>query len=174
VELYDLHGQPTTPEADNAVRGVRRTPLAARLKAIYGDVDKVDAFIGMVCEAHLPDSELGELQATIWRREFTNLRDGDRFFYQNYPAVEFIRRTFGIDYRTTLGDVIARNTDIPRHELSQNVFFAKGTPGNDVVAAEANGSRAGSAPAQLDVEGQPADTFDPLVRKQWHCGVAEI
>jgi hypothetical protein len=184
VELHDINGNPTTPEADNAVRGVRRTPLAARLKGIYGDVDKVDAFIGMICEPHLPGCELGELQAAIWRREFTTLRDGDRFWYESYPVLEIIRRAFGIDYRTTLGDVIARNTDIPRHELSKNVFFAEGTPGNEMPKAEANGSGTAEAtdsgaagagvPAEQNGKGQAAGTFDPLERRPWHCGVSEI
>jgi hypothetical protein len=180
VGLYDIDGNPTTPEADNAVRGVRRTPLAARLKGIYGDVEKVDAFIGMICEAHLPGMEFGELQSTIWRREFTRLRDGDRFYHQNYPFLEFIERAFGIDYRTTLGDVIARNTDIGRHELPENVFFAKGTPGNDMPAAGTDGTSvtgdvSAGAPAQANGNSERSATAtDPLARKQWHCGVAEI
>jgi hypothetical protein len=31
---------------------------------------------------------------------------------------------YGIDFRRTLGDVIALNTDIPRNELEPNVFLA--------------------------------------------------
>ncbi|HYN95489.1 MAG TPA: peroxidase family protein, partial [Pilimelia sp.] len=126
VELYDLNGRPTTAAANNATRGVRRTPLAARLKAVYGgDLEKIDAFVGMVCEAHVAGTEFGELQLAIWRRQFAALRDGDRFFYEHNPLLRFIRRTFGIDYRTTLGDLIARNTDIPRRQLARNVFFAR-------------------------------------------------
>jgi hypothetical protein len=192
VELYDIDGNPTTPAADNATRGVRRTPLAARLKAIYGDVERVDAFIGMVCEAHLPGMEFGELQSTIWRREFTALRDGDRFFCENYPLLEVIRRAFGIDYRTTLGDVIARNTDIPRHELSPNVFFAPQAgraagPADQPRAADTASEPAASPepapaaaaqpprPAAADSNGAPAPgTSDPRARKLWHCGVPEI
>jgi peroxidase len=38
-----------SPEAqEEAVTGLRRTTLASRLKEIYGDVDKLDAFVGMV------------------------------------------------------------------------------------------------------------------------------
>ena len=39
---------------EDAVVGVRRTTLAARLKAIYGNVDQVDAFVGMLAEPHVP------------------------------------------------------------------------------------------------------------------------
>ena len=64
--LFDRAGnrlQPGTDEAnEEAVREVRRTTLAARLKAIFGSVNRVDAFTGMLSERHLQGSELGELQ----------------------------------------------------------------------------------------------------------------
>jgi hypothetical protein len=120
--LYDVNGNPTTADADNATSGVRRTPLAARLKASYGNVDNVDAFIGMISEAHLPGTDFGELQLAIWRKQFTAMRDGDRFFYANDPLLQFVHRVFGIDYHNTLGDLIALNTDIPRNRLAANVF----------------------------------------------------
>lgn len=125
TELSDINGDPTTPEAGNATSGVRRTPLAARLKAIYGDVDNVDAFVGMISEPHLPGSDLGELQLAIWHEQFRVLRDGDRFFYANYPLLSFVRHAFGIDYRQRLGDLIALNTDIPRADLPRNVFLTE-------------------------------------------------
>ena len=84
------------------MREVRRTTLAARLKAVFGSVDRLDAFTGMLSEQHLPGSELGELQNAIWTDQFTRLRDGDRFFYLNDPALRVIEQRFGINYRTTL------------------------------------------------------------------------
>jgi hypothetical protein len=158
VALYDIHGRRTTAAADNAVRGVRRTPLAARLKAIYHDVEKVEPFVGMMCEARQPEAEFGELQATIWRRQFTALRDGDRFFYLHNPALDVIRRRFGIGYETTLAELIARNTDIPRHALPRNVFRPDREPGTTAVAAAAM-----AAPVSTDME-----------RRPWYCGRAEI
>ncbi|MET7398632.1 peroxidase family protein [Dactylosporangium sp. NPDC005572] len=126
--LFDVEGKriaPTSEAAETSVtRATRRTALAARLKAVYGSVDKVDAFVGMVSEPHVPGTEFGELQLAIWTRQFQTLRDGDRFFYRNDPGLTFIRRAYGLDYRRNLGDVIADNTDIPRAGLSQNVFFA--------------------------------------------------
>jgi len=43
---FDIKGNPTTVDADNAVRVVRRCTLAARLKAIYGTPSNMDAFTG--------------------------------------------------------------------------------------------------------------------------------
>jgi hypothetical protein len=63
----------------------------------------------------------------MWAREFQRLRDGDRFFYGNQmPALELIKKRYGIDFRQNLGDLIANNTDVKRSDLSRNVFFAKG------------------------------------------------
>ncbi|PZF96076.1 peroxidase family protein [Micromonospora deserti] len=120
--LFDAKGNRTTPEADNAVRAERRTPLAARLKAVYGSVDRLDAFVGMIAEPNLPGKEFGELQLAIWRKQFTAMRDGDRFYYGNDPLLRLIRGAFKIDYRKTLGDIIALNTDISRSELAADVF----------------------------------------------------
>ncbi|HYU58020.1 MAG TPA: peroxidase family protein [Actinomycetota bacterium] len=70
VSLRDDEGRevaPGSPEAeDDVVSVVRRTSLAARLKAIYGTVDRVDAFVGMNSEPHVWSSELGELQRAMW------------------------------------------------------------------------------------------------------------
>jgi hypothetical protein len=125
VELRDAAGTKLTPGSDeaaeDAVTGVRRTTLAARLKAVYGSVDKVDAFTGMVSEPHVAGSELGELQLAIWKKQFQSLRDGDRFFYATDPALPLIRQVFGIDYRQTLGQIITRNTGAT---VQANVFKA--------------------------------------------------
>jgi hypothetical protein len=78
----------------------------------------------MVAEAHVPGTEFGELQQAIWARQFRALRDGDRFFYLNDPGLTLIRQTLGIDYRHTLAEIIALNSDIPQEELEPNVFVA--------------------------------------------------
>jgi hypothetical protein len=158
VALFDVNGNPTTVEADNATRIVRRTTLAARLKAVYGSVSNLDAFTGMVAERHVTGSELGELQLAIWRDQFRALRDGDRFFYLNDPLQTFIRQNFGVDYRRTLAQVIAANTDVPLSELPSNVFrvptTAAGATAN-VAPAPGTGTRvdAGSAPLTRRHEG---------------------
>ena len=127
ARLTDIFGVDfgLTEERDPTV-AVRGTTRAARLRALYGDVNNVDAFVGMLAEPHPPGSELGELQRAMWAREFQRLRDGDRFFYANDPGLTHIRNTYGIDFRRGLGDIIAANTDIPRSDLAGNVFFVEG------------------------------------------------
>ncbi|MBW4718093.1 peroxidase family protein [Saccharothrix obliqua] len=128
VRLYDRHGAVLDPDGEaartSAVRGERRTTTAARLKALYGDVSALDAFVGMSAEPPSAGSEFGELQLAIWQRQFQALRDGDRFFHLNDPVLPLLRQRFGVDFRHSLGDLIALNTDVPRNQLPANVFFA--------------------------------------------------
>ena len=123
VELRDARGNVVAPDSEQAqeevVTGIRRTTVAARLKAIYGSVDRLDAFVGMVSERHVKHTEFGELQLAIWTKQFTALRDGDRFFYRNDPALRSIDHEFGVDYRLTLAEIVKLNTGVT---LQANVF----------------------------------------------------
>jgi hypothetical protein len=125
IQLQDDEGNPLEPGSEDAVEdavaGVRRTALAARLKAIYGSVDKVDAFVGMVSEPHIAGTEFGTLQLAIWRRQFQALRDGDRFFYANDPLLSVIARAYGITYRHTLAELVKLDTGAT---VAPNVFLA--------------------------------------------------
>ena len=125
VQLRDIQGNviPLGSDAaqEDAVTGVRETTLAARLRAIYGDVNKVDAFVGMVTEKHVPGTEFGPLQLAIWKKQFEALRDGDRFFYLNDPALETIRQSYGITYRHTLAELIKLDAGAT---VQPNVFKA--------------------------------------------------
>ena len=78
----------------------------------------------MMSEPHVPGTEFGPLQLALWRKQFTALRDGDRFFYLNDPVLGEIQRVFGITYRHTLAQLIALNTDVARSSLQANVFYA--------------------------------------------------
>jgi hypothetical protein len=128
VLLKDRNGVVLEPGSDEAaeetVTAVRRTTTAARLKAIYGNVNNLDAFTGMVAEKHIAGTEFGELQRALWTKQFTALRDGDRFFFGNDPTLTNIRIVYGIDFRKDLGDVIALNTGNKRADLEDNVFLA--------------------------------------------------
>jgi hypothetical protein len=123
VALRDEQGRPVAPGADGAVVGVRRTTLAARLKALYGSVDRLDAFVGMVAEPHVRGSELGPLQLAIFRRQFAALRDGDRFFYRRDRGLRAIERRYGIGFRHTLAQVIRADTGAA---VPADVFRAAG------------------------------------------------
>jgi hypothetical protein len=129
TQLFDVDGVAinlNNPDAvaNTATREVRRTTLAARLKGVYGTVDNVDAFTGMISEPHVAGTEFGELQLAIWTREFTKLRDGDRFFFGNDQGLSTIRNTYGIDFRKTLKEIVLANSDADSEEIETNAFIA--------------------------------------------------
>ena len=132
TKLTDIDGKTIDPANADAVknsatRDVRRTTVAARLKAIYGTVDKVDAFVGVMAEPHLPGVEMGQTELAMWQKQFQALRDGDRFYFANDQGLSFIKSTYGIDYRHTLAQIIEMNTDVASADLNPtgNVFLAK-------------------------------------------------
>jgi hypothetical protein len=162
LHVWDKDGKEVEafePEV-KAVEEQRRTTVAARLKAIYGDVNKVDAFVGISAERKFRGSDLGELQWRMWQKQFQALRDGDRFFYLNDPALNVIRRQFNIDFRHTLADVISLNTDVPRSDLAANVFLvapsdAVDTNEQEVTEEEAQVTTPAEAPAPGKGDGDP-------------------
>ena len=123
--LRDIDGaavaDPNEEGANRPTAETRRSTVAARLRGIYGSVNNVDAFVGMTAEPHVAGTEFGELQLAIWTKQFLALRDGDRFFYGNDQGLSTILSTYGIDYRRTLGQVIASNTN--QNEAADNVFL---------------------------------------------------
>jgi hypothetical protein len=123
--LKNFYGEPVVPGShEHAVSETRRTTLAARLKAIYGSVDNLDAFVGMMSEPHPSGSELGELQSALWRGQFEALRNGDRFFYAGDPVLHEIAIKYGITYRHTLSELIEIDGKVAKKGYPANVFFA--------------------------------------------------
>lgn len=94
------------------------TALLAKLQSVYESVDDVDLWIGGLAEDHLPGTSMGETFSTILVDQFTRLRDGDRFWYQNLFNGELIQQI----EETTLADIIQRNSDV--ENLQRNVFFS--------------------------------------------------
>jgi len=96
------------------------TVLRTALVNVYGDIDKVDPWIGFMSEDHLPNAIVGEGLQTILKLQFGNLRDGDRYYYENDPA--FSSEEIDELKNTKLSDIILRNSDIEL--LQDNVFIA--------------------------------------------------
>ncbi len=93
------------------------TGLQDRLRDLYGSVDQIDLWVGGLAEDHVDGSSLGETFQTIIVDQFTRLRDGDRFWYENILDSDEIAEVES----TTLADVIERNTDV--YGLQDNVFL---------------------------------------------------
>ena len=84
--------------------------LRTALETAYADIDDVDLWVAGLAEDPLPGALVGETFHAILVDQFTRLRDGDRFWYQNDPF--FSRRQRRRLERTSLADIIRRNTDV--------------------------------------------------------------
>jgi hypothetical protein len=100
----------------------------AALQQAFGSVDKVDLWTGGLSEDHLPGAMVGETFKTIIAQQFENLRDGDRFWYENQG---FDAKTLNLVEHTTLADIIERNTDTQHIQDDVFVFYNRhsGTAG---------------------------------------------
>ncbi len=92
------------------------------LASVYSDVDEIDAWVGGLAEDKFGDAMVGELVFHLLKDQFERLRDGDRFWYQNYlsPTLQQI-----VDEQTLAG-IIRRNTDIDG-EIQDDVFLLDGS-----------------------------------------------
>lgn len=97
------------------------TVLQAQFKALYGDIDQVDLFMGGQAERHAQGAVVGETFQAIIARQFQALRSGDRFFWANQG---FDREMSARIAQTTLSQVIKRNTDTVR--VPPHAFVAEG------------------------------------------------
>ena len=87
------------------------TELQAALAAVYQNVDEIDLWIGSLAEDHLPAVPVGELTAVAMQRQFTDLAEGDRFFYRFDPELADLLTDIE---STTLSDLLMRNSGLTR------------------------------------------------------------
>ena len=99
--------------------------VQARLEEAYGTVDDIDVWVGALAEDHVEGGSLGELASTVLIDQFTALRDGDRFWYENVFEGQELREL----QQTKLSDVIERNTDLT--SIQDNAFFVSEDSGED-------------------------------------------
>ncbi|MEO1661934.1 MAG: peroxidase family protein [Pseudomonadota bacterium] len=93
--------------------------VAQALFDTYGDVNEIDLWVGGLAEDAVSGSQLGELFQAIIVRQFTDVRDGDRFWWENHLTSS---EQNGVR-DTTLAEIIRDNTSIGS-EIQYNVFIA--------------------------------------------------
>ncbi|MEM1323704.1 MAG: peroxidase family protein [Bacteroidota bacterium] len=103
--------------------------VAAVLEELYPDINEIDAWVGMMIEEDMDGALFGETILAILKHQFSVLRSGDRFYFENDPMlapeeIDEIRHTL-------FRDIIIRNSNITA--LQENVFIA--TPHDSVCAA---------------------------------------
>ena len=92
--------------------------ITTGLNELYSwDLSKVDLWVAGISEDHEPGSQLGETFHKIWVDQFTNLRDGDRFWFEVDPF--FTPQEITEIRSTTLAEVIRRNSSA---QVQDDVF----------------------------------------------------
>lgn len=95
--------------------------LASALSAAYGgDINKVDLWVGILAEDKVDGTQVGETLQAVLIDQFSRLRDGDRFYYENRLAdkPDLLAEIESSSFK----EIILRNTGI--EHLQENLFKA--------------------------------------------------
>ncbi len=92
---------------------------AEAMEDLFGSIDNVDPWVGMLAEPHLEGGLFGNLVTTIMEKQFQALREGDRFFYEN---MDFSNEELAEVNSISMRDILMRNTDISL--MQEEVFLA--------------------------------------------------
>ena len=94
--------------------------LPAQLQSLFGDMRRMDTWVGFLSERKAPGSMVGPTLARVLRGQFEALRDGDRFYYEVYLPDRYRRFV----ETQTLAVILRRNTALGA-ELQADVFHAQ-------------------------------------------------
>jgi hypothetical protein len=106
------------PKVTNFAQITNDVAVQTKLQQLYGSVDKIDLWVGVMAEKHLPGASVGVLSKAIMVDQFTRVRDGDRFWYQNTFKAGDLQAL----NRTTLSGLIAANSVITNIQPTAFVF----------------------------------------------------
>ena len=114
--------------------------LQQSLQALYGSVDDIDMWAGLMAEDHLPGSSVGLTESALMAIQYQELRDGDRFWFENVhvPGDEesgfFTPEEIAEIRQTRFSDILRMNSSIG-FEIQDNVFLLTniGSAVNDVL-----------------------------------------
>lgn len=105
--------------------------VADIMKDLYGDVNNIDAWVGMLAEEHKSDALFGETIMRIMELQFGALRDGDRYYYENDDSFSDAEKNE--IKNTRLYHIIMRNANI--QVMQKNLFAA--IPHSDIPGSKA-------------------------------------
>lgn len=123
-DYNNLRGNYGVPEVTSFDQISSDPGIQAALEDLFGNVDNIDAFTGMLAEDHLPGTSAGPTLHAIVGNQFERLRDGDRFFYttDEFLQTDEVKAVLDID-NVSLANVIRWNTGV--QHIQDNVFFDK-------------------------------------------------
>src|SRR5262245_49318450 len=127
---------------------------AAELEQAYGSVDAIDLWTGGLAEDHVAGSVIGSTFGKIIGDQFTALRDGDQYYFENQG---FDQQTLNEIKSTTLSDLILRDTDTTA--MQGDAFVATERHSGTLGGVDPTGEEAADGMAQLVVGSPGRDTL---------------
>lgn len=101
--------------------------IQAQLSSLYGDVDNIDLFVGLLAEDHQTGAAVGETLQTILAKQFIALREGDLLYYEHiFTPAEIVELN-----NIKLSDIILRNTDTTIIQDNAFSLINEGTSADD-------------------------------------------
>lgn len=92
--------------------------IQTKLAKLYDSVDDIDVFVGGLAEDAATESMLGDLFTKIIVQQFSNIRNGDQYWYEGRLEAPLVKEI----QNTKLSDIIMRNSDV--EFIQENVFMA--------------------------------------------------
>jgi peroxidase len=99
----------TTSDNFEGLVDIRDSAVREKLKKLYGHVSNIDLWVGGILEDQIAGAKVGPLFRCILIEQFKNLRDGDRFYYEN-PSIFTPEQLVEIK-QTSLAQVLCNNGD---------------------------------------------------------------
>jgi peroxidase len=127
---------------------------AAALEEAYGSVDAIDLWTGGLAEDHVAGSVIGPTFGRIIGDQFTALRDGDQYYFENQ---NFDQQTLNEIKGTTLSDLILRDTDTTA--MQDDAFVATERHSGTLGGVDPTGEEAAEGMAQLVIGSPGKDTL---------------
>ncbi|XP_054957589.1 lactoperoxidase isoform X2 [Pan paniscus] len=114
--------QPQTLEELNTV--LKSKMLAKKLLGLYGTPDNIDIWIGAIAEPLVERGRVGPLLACLLGKQFQQIRDGDRFWWEN-PGV-FTNEQKDSLRKMSFSRLVCDNTRITK--VPRDPFWANSYP----------------------------------------------
>lgn len=109
------------PTIDNFDELTENDELNSLFEEVFDDVDDIDSWVGFLAEDHMQNTLFGETVMKIMEVQFRNLRNGDRFYYEN--DLGLTSNELETIKNTRLVDIINRNSRV--EFMQYNVFIAQ-------------------------------------------------
>lgn len=112
-------------ECFTAITGSDRVALATALRSVYRKVNNIDAFAGFVSEPLAPGSSVGESAGEVIIQQLLNVRDGDRFWFEQRGSRALFSHAELEDIRSlTFAKLVRRH--FPTLTIPDTAFFVPG------------------------------------------------